>query len=67
MRPSHLALPEALDQLILMPGPAADMLVGRISCVAGSTGGTLRGSSGIFLLELREGAQPRTITADMVM
>lgn len=65
-RPGHLALPETIDQIDLIETPQGNMLVGRISCVAGATGGTLRGSSGVFVLELQPGQQPLSIQTELV-
>ncbi|WP_222103123.1 caspase family protein [Tropicibacter naphthalenivorans] len=57
-RDGRLALPKEIDQLDHLRTPDADLVVGRVSCVAGATGGALRGYSGIFLLDLAQGQQP---------
>lgn len=57
-RDGRLALPKDIDQLDHLRTADAELLIGRVSCVAGATGGTLRGQSQLFVLDLAQGQQP---------
>lgn len=60
-RPGYLALPREIDQLDHLSSDEANLLIGRISCVAGATGGALRGMSGLFVLDLAKGVEPERL------
>lgn len=65
--PGHLGLPgDEMSQILRLPLADRDILIGRVECTSGATGGTLRGISGLFVLELRPGRQPLVMQTELV-
>ncbi len=66
-RRGRLGLPADIHQIDVVAGTRGDVLIGRASCGSGATGGTLRGISGLFVMELTRGGQPAKMTDMFVM
>ncbi|WP_159089126.1 caspase family protein [Tateyamaria sp. Alg231-49] len=55
----HLAVPERPHQLDTVEFGETSLLVGRVHCASGATGGSRRGQAYLFMLNLKSGSQPQ--------
>ena len=62
-----LALPDTIQQIALIESDTSTLMIGRMACQAGTTGGSLRGQSYFIVIDLATNAQPKDILDGVVL
>lgn len=65
--PGKLPLPDFMQQIAVIEGEGTALLIGRMDCQSGATGGSLRGQSYLFVTEFSPGAQPADVFGGVVL
>jgi hypothetical protein len=62
-----LPLPDFIHQVSIIEAEGSTLLIGRMECQAGTTGGSLRGQSYFFVTDLAPGTQPEDVFGGIVL
>lgn len=65
--PGTLPLPDFIQQVAVVEDDKSTLMIGRMECQAGTTGGSLRGQSYFFVIDLAPGAQPKDIFGAVIL
>lgn len=65
--PGTLPLPDFIQQVAIIEDDRSTLMIGRMECQAGTTGGSLRGQSYVVVTTLAPGSQPEDVFGEVVL